>query len=457
VRQVTVVVAPVNDKPTGQVSISGSPIPGEMLNASNTLADADGIPISGLGAIAYHWMADGSAIAGASGSSLLITQSQAGKAITAVATYTDNDGTNEAVTSASMKILDNVLTLAVNPAAGTAEDGTANLVYTFSRTGPTTAALIVNYTVGGTATLGTDYTGIAITSATKTVSFAANSATAIVTVDPMVDITIEPDETVALTLVAGAGYSIGTTEAVTGRILNDDATIEAQGNTKLLRRGDGKAFVENGTGVQKEITSPWNLTAGTNTNEWQMLAADTIGGVNKILLRNNTANFLHIWNLDANWKWQSSSGNDGFNTSKAWELETSFQLDATRDGITGSPFTTIETQGNTKLLRHSNGKAFVEIGTGVQREITSPWNLTAGTNTTEWQMLAADTIGGVNKILLRNNTANFLHTWSLDANWKWQSSSGNDGFNTSKAWELETSFQVDATRDGIIGSPISMI
>jgi hypothetical protein len=72
-------------------------------------------------------------------------------------------------------------------------------------------------------------------------------------------------------------------------------------------------------------------------------------------------------------------------------------------------------------------------------------------------MLAADTIGGVNKILLRNNTANFLHTWSLDANWNWQSSGGNDGFNTPKAWELETSFQVDATRDGIIGRHISMI
>jgi hypothetical protein len=188
-----------------------------------------------------------------------------------------------------------------------------------------------------------------------------------------------------------------------------------------------------------------------------MLAADTIGGVNKILLRNNTANFLHTWSLDANWNWQSSSSNDGFNTSKAWELETSFQVEATKDGITGAPFTTIETQGNTKLLRRGDGKAFVENGTGTQKEITSPWNLTAGTNTTEWQMLAADTIGGVNKILLRNNTANFLHTWSLDANWNWQSSGGNDGFNTPKAWELETSFQVDATRDGIIGRHISMI
>jgi hypothetical protein len=115
-----------------------------------------------------------------------------------------------------------VITLAVAPAAGVIEDGSANLVYTFSRTGPTTSALTVNYTVGGTATLGTDYSGIAATPVTKTVSFAANSATATVTVDPTADTTIEADETVALTLAAGSGYSISTAAAVVGTILNDD-------------------------------------------------------------------------------------------------------------------------------------------------------------------------------------------------------------------------------------------
>jgi Ca2+-binding RTX toxin-like protein len=117
-----------------------------------------------------------------------------------------------------------VITLAVSP-AGVTEDGTANLVYTFSRTGATTSALTVNYTVGGTATLGTDYSGIAATPVTKTVSFAANSATATVTVDPTADTTIEPDETVAVTLAAGSGYSIGTTAAVVGTILNDDFPV----------------------------------------------------------------------------------------------------------------------------------------------------------------------------------------------------------------------------------------
>ncbi|MDD1433720.1 VCBS repeat-containing protein, partial [Dolichospermum sp. ST_sed6] len=50
-----------------------------------------------------------------------------------------------------------VVTLAVSPNSVT-EDGTANLVYTFTRTGDTTNALNVNYSIAGTANIG-DYTG----------------------------------------------------------------------------------------------------------------------------------------------------------------------------------------------------------------------------------------------------------------------------------------------------------
>jgi hypothetical protein len=68
-----------------------------------------------------------------------------------------------------------------------------------------------------------------------------------------------------------------------------------------------------------------------------MLAAETIAGTNQILWRNNTANFLHLWSLDTNWNWQSSSGSDGLDTPRAWELEVSFDVDANKDGITGAP------------------------------------------------------------------------------------------------------------------------
>jgi hypothetical protein len=113
------------------------------------------------------------------------------------------------------------ITLAVSPSS-VFEDGTTNLVYTFTRTGVTTNPLTVNYTLGGTATLNTDYTR---TGTTNTVTFAANSSTATVTVDPTADTTVESDETVILTLAAGTGYTVGTTTPVTGTIINDDTSV----------------------------------------------------------------------------------------------------------------------------------------------------------------------------------------------------------------------------------------
>ena len=112
-----------------------------------------------------------------------------------------------------------VITVAVAP-ANVLEDGITNLVYTLTRTGATTNALTVNYSIAGTANA-TDYKG-ASPGTGKTITFAANSATATLTIDPTADTTIEANDTVALTLATGTGYTIGTSTAVTGTITNDD-------------------------------------------------------------------------------------------------------------------------------------------------------------------------------------------------------------------------------------------
>jgi hypothetical protein len=107
-------------------------------------------------------------------------------------------------------------TIAVAPAA-VAEDGAPNLVYTVTLNQASFSALNVGYTVGGTATNGTDYATI-----TPPLVIAAGSTTGTVTVNPTTDATIEADETVILTLAAGAGYIVGVPNAATGTILNDD-------------------------------------------------------------------------------------------------------------------------------------------------------------------------------------------------------------------------------------------
>ncbi|WP_254064201.1 Calx-beta domain-containing protein, partial [Microcystis aeruginosa] len=128
-------------------------------------------------------------------------------------------------TTATLTIVDNdlpMVSLAVSPAR-VIEDGTTNLIYTFTRNGVISNPLTVNYTVGGTATFNTDYTqsgAASFTSTTGTVTFAANATTATVTVDPTTDTTAESNETVILTLASGTGYTVGTTTPVTGTIFD---------------------------------------------------------------------------------------------------------------------------------------------------------------------------------------------------------------------------------------------
>ncbi|WP_310626676.1 putative Ig domain-containing protein, partial [Limnohabitans sp.] len=50
---ITINVTNLNDAPTGGVSITGTATQGQTLTASHTLADADGIPVTGAGAISY--------------------------------------------------------------------------------------------------------------------------------------------------------------------------------------------------------------------------------------------------------------------------------------------------------------------------------------------------------------------------------------------------------------------
>jgi hypothetical protein len=142
------------------------------------------------------------------------------------------------------------------------------------------------------------------------------------------------------------------------------------------------------------------------------------------------------------------------NTSGSYDLfveRVSFTSD---NGSIDHSFSTIESKGNTSLLQRADNAPFVDIA-GSRLAVSSPWGTPVGSTSSQWQMLAAETINGVNQILFRNNTGNFLHTWTLDSNWAWTNSFGAISPSSAQGWDLESSFQVDANNDGFIGAPFS--
>lgn len=172
------------------------------------------------------------------------------------------------------------VSVAVSPLS-TSEDGATNLVYTFTRVGATAGALTVNFSVGGTATFNTDYTqtgAATFDGSTGTVTFGAGNSTATVTVDPTADSTVEPDETVILTVTAGTGYNVSAPSAATGTITNDDADVSvAVSPASVLEDGATNlvyTFTRTGfTGAALTINFSVGGTATFNTDYTQTGAA----------------------------------------------------------------------------------------------------------------------------------------------------------------------------------------
>ncbi|OQP77188.1 hemagglutinin [Xanthomonas phaseoli pv. syngonii LMG 9055] len=109
-----------------------------------------------------------------------------------------------------------VASIAVSPAS-VSEDGATNLVYTVTLDQPSPTALSIGFGVSGTATSGTDYAVV-----NSPLVIAAGQSTGTITVNPTADSTVEPDETVVISLNAGSGYTVGSPNSATGTILNDD-------------------------------------------------------------------------------------------------------------------------------------------------------------------------------------------------------------------------------------------
>lgn len=93
---IVVDVRPVNDAPTGQVTLGGTARMGFTLNADAQLADIDGI-----GPLTLGWLRNGQLIAGATALSYQVTPEDVGATLAAQFSWIDGGGTREVVVSAA--------------------------------------------------------------------------------------------------------------------------------------------------------------------------------------------------------------------------------------------------------------------------------------------------------------------------------------------------------------------
>lgn len=187
--------------------------------------------------------------------------------------------------------------------------------------------------------------------------------------------------------------------------------------------------------------------------QWETLAAASVNGVNTLLWRNIEANRLHTWSLDANWSWLSSQGwIDPFSVEGS-RLEEQFQLDINQDSVIGTRYRSLGQIGAVQFQKAMDSNQFSVLMDGVITPITIQGQTIYEGIYPSWQTLGAANVNGVNTVLWRNIDANRLHTWSLDANWRWLSSQGWIDPDSSDGYALESQFQLDLNQDGISGNP----
>jgi hypothetical protein len=156
-----------------------------------------------------------------------------------------------------------IITVVATDATATENSPDAG-TFTFTRTGPTTADLAVNWQPAGTATFGSDYN----LSSCCQVTIPAGQASTTVTVTALADVPNDPDETVTATITAGGSppYAIGTPSVATVTITDTAApiiTVVATDATATENSADAGTFTFTRTGpTTADLAVNWQ-PAGT--------------------------------------------------------------------------------------------------------------------------------------------------------------------------------------------------
>ena len=126
----TAVAAAPNREATGKPTIGGTPQVDQTLTADTAnIADEDGLTNV---SYSYQWIAGGSDIAGATGSSFTLTASQQGKTIQVRVAFTDDRGNAEILTSeatAEVAAAPDPLTVRLKVAAPATQDGSSEFTF----------------------------------------------------------------------------------------------------------------------------------------------------------------------------------------------------------------------------------------------------------------------------------------------------------------------------------------
>ena len=211
-----------NAAPTGKPTIDDTtPVVGETLTAARSnLDDPDGLT----NPITWQWIrvsgGTDTRIAGATSATYTVVAADVGATLKVEASFTDDDGTPEAVESAETDTVTLPMLSIDDASVDEGDSGSVTMTFTVTLSQAATEAVTVNWTTqgGATATAGADYTA-----GSGTLTFNAGDSSKTVSVSVVGDNVDEPNETFTVRLSSASGATISDGTA-TGTITDDDDT-----------------------------------------------------------------------------------------------------------------------------------------------------------------------------------------------------------------------------------------
>ena len=80
----------------------------------------------------------------------------------------------------------------------------------------------------------------------------------------------------------------------------------------------------------RKVNSNWS-------NDYELISAETIGGINQVIDHNEKSGEVYIWQTDENWDFVKDLAHSLPGTESFFQTEENFNLDINSDGFYGNP------------------------------------------------------------------------------------------------------------------------
>ncbi|WP_269615688.1 S8 family serine peptidase [Prochlorococcus marinus] len=278
--------------------------------------------------------------------------------------------------------------------------------------------------------------------------------------------------------------------------------INTDGSIDLIKDASDMVYARDADGNISEIKWNGNHVGNNTWNGWSFKVAETINGINQVVIDHDANNVIQVLIADGN-SWDMTDYKEyAYGSSDFYSIETRFQQDFDGDnqiakssngdnssgessngdnssgessngdnssgessngdnssgessnGDNSVSYININTDGSIDLIKDASDMVYARDADGNISQIKWNGNHVGNNTWSGWSFKAAETINGTNTIVIQEDSTKAIEVWTTDDTNTWSANAYNTyQDNSASFFSTETSFSQDFNADGNIGRP----